>query len=177
MRQAKDADIQTKPKDSEVSKPEGAGAAKPADAVQKPMPETPPLPQGQAQPDPGAAWPAPPAPDLGQVQVQPAPPKKAADLKPGDLLEPALWLIVAMLLLAVLFWAVGRWRKREEVRGDVYSEQLTHFRESFEQGEMTEEEYKRIHAHLAGKMQGKPKARPDAPEAGRPAGGAADSPH
>ncbi len=93
-------------------------------------------------------------PFIGQVPVAQGPPEKKAapPLDITEFLVPALWLVGALLLGALVFWFFARWRRRTE-RRDTVSEQLTRFRASYEQGEMTEEEYKRVHTLLAGKMQ------------------------
>ncbi len=157
MQQAKDNPIQGQPKDVIEVKP---GAAKGPEAAQ-PI-QAPPL-------DPGKPFAELPPAKLepgqfpGQVPVAKGKVEPKAKGDVGDFVGPALWLIGALLLLALVFWAVGRWRRREEKRDDV-SEQLTRFRESYEQGEMSEDEYKRVHALLAGKMQDKGRPAPKVAE-------------
>jgi hypothetical protein len=145
MGQATNRDIRAQAQNAEQAKPD---STKPGEA----KPEA-------AKPGEVEAL-KPPGPDVkpgvwaGQVPVAQPPPNEVKAAEPPeirDLLEPALWLIAALLLGALVFWFFSRWRRKEETR-DILSEQLTRFRKSYEQGEMTEEEYRRVHALLAGKM-------------------------
>ena len=77
--------------------------------------------------------------------------------RPPSLLDPQLlWataaLIATLLLGAVIFAWLDRWRKRAD--RDTYSpaDELTAFRQSYERGELSQQEYERIRARLAPKV-------------------------
>jgi hypothetical protein len=68
-----------------------------------------------------------------------------------------LWLtlfLAAVLLLGalVLIW-IDRWRKRPGSERLSANEQLTNFRELYEQGQLSQEEFERIRALLSGQLQ------------------------
>lgn len=92
------------------------------------------------QPPPGA-----------QIPVQPKEPKK--DFRVGAILEPALWLIAILALGAILLAWLKKNRDRQA--GGIAltaNQQLSAFRDSLEEGDMTEEEFKKVKAHLAEKI-------------------------
>ena len=73
---------------------------------------------------------------------------------PPSLLDPQLlWAMVALittlLLGAVIFAWLDRWRKRGDRDRLTPTDQLTAFRQSYERGELSQEEYQRIRAKLA----------------------------
>jgi hypothetical protein len=72
-------------------------------------------------------------------------------------------LAVALLVGAFVIWIVDRWRKRSTQTTDTASE-LTEFREMYERGEITEEEYAKLRTRVAGRVK--------APAATTPPGGA-----
>jgi hypothetical protein len=91
--------------------------------------------------------------------------KDAADLVQSP---EFLWLVAAlvgvMLLGAILFSLVERWRKRQlsdSPESDVV--QITSYRTMFERGELTVEEYDRIKAKEAKRLREKLVAKPAGP--------------
>jgi len=88
-------------------------------------------------------------------------------------------LIATLLLGALIFAWLDRWRKRADRRDAITpADQLTAFRLSYEQGELSQEEYERIRAKLAPKIKqqlgaaDKPAAaHRERPRAGQPAPG------
>jgi hypothetical protein len=80
-------------------------------------------------------------------------------VRPPSLLDPQLlWaigaLIATLLLGALIFAWLDRWRKRGErnTPGATPAQQLTAFRQSYERGELSQEEYERVKAKLAPKV-------------------------
>jgi hypothetical protein len=64
-----------------------------------------------------------------------------------------LGLIVALLVGALLVAVVRRWRNREgRPLGPTADEQLAQFRTLYEQGEMSEEEFRKVRAVLGGQI-------------------------
>ncbi len=61
-------------------------------------------------------------------------------------------LIAALLGGAVVIWYLDRWRKQQQRGAAESTESLTHFRELFENGEITETEYKRIRGKVSTQM-------------------------
>ena len=78
-------------------------------------------------------------------------------LRNPSLFDPQLlWatgaLIATLLLGALIFAWLDRWRKRAGREVLTPADQLTAFRISYEQGELSQEEYERIRARLAPKI-------------------------
>src|SRR5947209_5405686 len=79
-------------------------------------------------------------------------------VRPPSLLDPQLlWamaaLIATLLLGAVIVAWLDRWRKRGGARDTLTpADQLTAFRQSYERGELSQEEYERVRAKLAPKL-------------------------
>jgi hypothetical protein len=78
-------------------------------------------------------------------------------LRNPSLFDPQLlWatgaLIVTLLLGALIFAWLDRWRKRADREVVTPADELTAFRLSYEQGELSQEEYERIRARLAPKI-------------------------
>src|SRR5271154_1695457 len=78
-------------------------------------------------------------------------------VRPPSLLDPQLlWAMVALvatlLLGAVIFAWLDRWRKRGDRDTLTPVDQLTAFRQSYERGELSQQEYERIRAKLAPKV-------------------------
>jgi hypothetical protein len=74
----------------------------------------------------------------------------------NDFMIWSLILVGICLLAAVLFYFLERWRKRgvvEDTREDSLS--LSNFREMYENGEITEAEYKKVRDKLAAQMKNK----------------------
>ena len=61
-------------------------------------------------------------------------------------------LIAVLLGGAVVIWWLDRWRKKQERASVESTESLTNFRALFENGEITEEEYKRVRGKLSTQM-------------------------
>jgi hypothetical protein len=64
------------------------------------------------------------------------------------LLWATLSLVAALLLGALILALMDRWRKHPRPDRLSANEQLAHFRALFEQGEISSEEYERLHALL-----------------------------
>lgn len=75
-------------------------------------------------------------------------------------------LAVALFAGAFLVWIVDRWRKRNVVRAIDSTTELTNFRQMYEQGEITEEEYVKLRNRVADRV--KPATGPPPPDAGAP---------
>ena len=60
-------------------------------------------------------------------------------------------LAVALLVGALVIWAVDRWRKRATQKTDQNLEELTDFRAMYERGEITEEEYAKLRTRVSGR--------------------------
>lgn len=100
------------------------------------------------QPPPEIPVQLPPGAKLGVPAKEPA--KK---MEIGSILQPALLLIAILAGGAILIAWLRKNRDRQS--GAVAlsaNEQLTAFRESLEQGDMTDEEFKKVKAHLAEKI-------------------------
>jgi hypothetical protein len=126
--------------------PIGKEAAKDEKAAQPPAKlDTAPVPELQQpviplQPPPGAKLAVPPKQQPGNFQI-------------GSILEPALWLI-GILTVGALLIAWLKKNKERQLSGISVSphEQLSAFRDSMEEGEMTEEEFKKVKSLLGQKL-------------------------
>jgi uncharacterized membrane protein len=79
--------------------------------------------------------------------------------------------LVAMLLVgAFVIWLVDRWRKRNRDERLSSGDQLSEFRQLYEDGELSAEEYARVRGLLTGRMMQELEkaAPPEAPEAAPP---------
>jgi hypothetical protein len=70
---------------------------------------------------------------------------------------PVLWttltLVAVLLIAAVVLAVVDRWRKRSAMTERMSpGEQLTHFRELYDRGELSREEFERIRALLGQRL-------------------------
>jgi hypothetical protein len=95
--------------------------------------------------------------------------------RPPTLLDPQLlWAMVALvatlLLGALIFAWLDRWRRRGGRDTLTPIDQLTSFRQSYDRGELSQEEYERIRAKLA------PKVRQQVKLTAKPTGDAKPSP-
>jgi hypothetical protein len=77
--------------------------------------------------------------------------------RPPSLTDPQLlWatfaLIATLLLGAVIFAWLDRWRKRADRDVLTPADELAAFRQSYDRGELSQEEYERIRAKLAPKV-------------------------
>jgi hypothetical protein len=97
-----------------------------------------------------------------------------------------LALVVTLLAAALIVAAFRRWRSRDgRPMGPTADEQLAQFRTLYEQGEMSEEEFRKVRAVLGGQIRKQlnlpqPPARQDGPvediQAGQPAAPPASPP-
>lgn len=69
----------------------------------------------------------------------------------GQVLLPALLLVGGILLAALVLILVKKWNQ-QTIGGDSPHDQLALFRDVYQHGEMSPEEYKRVHNLLAGKI-------------------------
>jgi hypothetical protein len=76
----------------------------------------------------------------------------------GQILEPALWMVGALLFSATVLMLVQAWKKRSLAARDNLHEQLAQFREAYQKGEMSKDEYHRVHALLTGRLREKMQA-------------------
>jgi hypothetical protein len=68
------------------------------------------------------------------------------------LLWASLGLIGVLLVGALIIWWVDRWRKRSADAEDSSGDQLAHFRELYEQGNLSAEEFERIRGLLGKRL-------------------------
>jgi hypothetical protein len=103
----------------------------------------------------------------------------AKDIDLARLLEPALWLILALLVGASIIMVFRRMRDKERaVSADQPPQQLSHYRKMFEQGEISEAEYDQLYQLFTGRPRPKPAAGKAAPQTeGGNNAGCGDSPH
>jgi hypothetical protein len=73
----------------------------------------------------------------------------ALDLK---ILLPGLYLAGSLLVAAAIIAVVRRWWRSEEIRPDSPSDEMAHYRRLYEQGTISEEEYKRLRGLLGGEL-------------------------
>jgi hypothetical protein len=69
----------------------------------------------------------------------------------GGILMPALLLVGGILLAALVLLFIKKWNQQAP-GDDTAHDQLARFRDLYQHGEMSPEEYKRVHALLAGKI-------------------------
>jgi hypothetical protein len=69
-----------------------------------------------------------------------------------SLMIPALAMIGALLVGAVVVAFVRRWQLSEKPLGPTASDQLAEFRSLYEKGVISEEEFKRLRAKLGGEI-------------------------
>lgn len=75
------------------------------------------------------------------------------NFKIGTILEPALWLIAILATGAILLAWLKKSRERQLGAATLTAnDQLSAFRDSMEEGDMTEEEFKKVKALLAEKI-------------------------
>jgi hypothetical protein len=129
------------------------------------------------------SWPYPVL--FAQEQAEPPPPPARKD--PKDAIKSdALWITVGLLLLVLLVGIVvlayiDRWRKRSAPFEKDSVEEVSNFRDLYESGEITQGEYERIRAKMAGRVKEKVGVKPSAvppstAEAAPSADGPADNP-
>ncbi len=90
------------------------------------------------------------APPAIAVQQPKQPPK---NFEIGSILFPALWLIGALALGAIMLSWLKKYRERNAGAFSLSAnEQLSAFRQSMEEGEMTDDEFKKVKALLGEKL-------------------------
>jgi hypothetical protein len=65
---------------------------------------------------------------------------------------PLLYLAAALIIGAVVIVLVGRWRKSSATLGPSASDELAQYRALYEQGAISEEEYRKLRSLLGGEM-------------------------
>jgi hypothetical protein len=95
----------------------------------------------------------------------------AARQPPVDWRE-TLWVTVglvgAVLVGILLIWLVDRWRKRSVDSPTSSDDQLAHFRELFDRGEISAEEFERIRGLLGKRLRQQLELPPSSPEDKQP---------
>lgn len=86
---------------------------------------------------------------VASLTISPAPLAARVD---GSTFLPVLYLVVAFVVGALLIALVQRWRRRNLSLGPSASDQLAHFRTLYEQGAISEEEYRRLRGILGGEL-------------------------
>jgi hypothetical protein len=106
------------------------------------------------------------APKAGAPVV---PVKQPEPFRIGSILEPALWLVGALILMALVLAWLKRYQQKDDLENrDSVHQQLGKFRMALDHGEMSEEEFRKVKVLLTGKMR---EADPNAtkkPGAGSP---------
>jgi hypothetical protein len=85
--------------------------------------------------------------------------KVSKAVKHPDFITNTVILVVVLLLAAVLFSYLQKWRKRQFERENP-ADQLTSFRRLYEAGELSQEEYDHIKRQMANRIRPKPGAAP-----------------
>ncbi len=130
-----------------------------------PAPEPmPPMPMGEA-----------PAPPNGAVVGQPAPgpaPRVPMDRTKAkqDLIFNAVIFGAAVVVLGLIFGIAKWWARRQADDCESPSMSLSSFREMYDNGELSEEEYRQIRDKMASKMKGSLGLRLPAAEPPKPVG-------
>lgn len=113
--------------------------------------EPPPMPEPPVQP-----------PEVGAVAQQqlrpPAPPNKAQARE--DLIYNGAIFAAVLIGLAIVFSAVRYWTRRQTQDCDSPAMSLSSYREMYENGELSQEEYEQIREKMAAKMKGSLGIRP-----------------
>ena len=118
-------------------------------------------------------------PHFALFAQEPAEPPPPARKDPKDAIKSdTLWITVGLLLLVLLAGIVvlafiDRWRKRSVPFEKGSVEEVSNFRELYESGEITQSEYERIRAKMAGRVKEKVGVKPVTPAPPTPG---ADSP-
>jgi hypothetical protein len=87
------------------------------------------------------------------AQVAVPPKQQPKNFQIGSVLEPALWLIGILAVGAILIAWLRKNRDRQlNAAALTANDQLTAFRESMEQGDMTDEEFKKVKVLLSEKL-------------------------
>jgi hypothetical protein len=98
-------------------------------------------------------------------------------LSDPQLLWATFALIATLLLGALVFAWLDRWRKRPERDILTPTDQLTAFRASYDRGEISQEEYERIRAKLAPKVRAQVNLPPLPAKTPEPTAGEAPTPN
>jgi hypothetical protein len=104
------------------------------------------------------------------------PPAHPPSLSDPQLLWATFALIATLLLGALLFAWLDRWRKRADRDVLTPTDQLTAFRQSYERGELSQQEYERIRATLAPKVRAQVNLPPQPAKAPEPPAAGGDPP-
>ena len=73
-------------------------------------------------------------------------------LNSPEFLIGTVLLVLVLLAGAIVIWWLDNWRKKQAKMGIESTESLTHCRDLFERGEITETEYKRIRDKVSKQM-------------------------
>lgn len=92
------------------------------------------------------------------------PPTRNPSLLDPQLLWATFALIAVLLIGALIFAWLDRWRKRTRREGITPVDQLTSFRQSYDRGEISQEEYEQIRANLAPKVRQQVNLPPQPPK-------------
>lgn len=77
-------------------------------------------------------------------------------LRRPEVIWGTIGLAVALLVGALVIWLVDRWRKQNVDSGSATAAELTDFRQMFERGEITEDEYVRLRSRVAQRVKAAP---------------------
>jgi hypothetical protein len=99
------------------------------------------------------------APNAGVPAV---PIKQHEPFRVGSILEPALWLVGALVILALILAWLKRYQQKDDLENrDSAHQQLAKFRMALDNGEMSEEEFRKVKSLLTEKIR---EAEPNAPK-------------
>jgi hypothetical protein len=107
-----------------------------------------------APPLPQQTIPMPTSPLLAPNAVAPAVPiKQQEPFRVGSILEPALWLVGALILMALVLAWLKRYQQKDDLENrDSAHQQLAKFRMALDRGEMSEAEFRKVKSLLTEKM-------------------------
>jgi hypothetical protein len=100
-------------------------------------------------------------PNVDEAPMDPHPIRSPSLLDP-QLLWAMVALVATLLLGALIFAWVDRWRRRGGRDILTPIDQLTSFRQSYDRGELSQQEYERVRAKLAPKVRQQVKLPPKA---------------
>jgi hypothetical protein len=85
-----------------------------------------------------------------------------------ETLWATLGLVGVILIGALIIWWVDRWRKRSATGPKSSGDQMTHFRELYDKGELSAEEYQQIRGLLGQRLRRDLEVPPAPPPPERP---------